>query len=94
MRLGAHVFPKTDDPQELAALLAAKGYRAGYCPMDVTSRDTDKLRDIRMAFENEDISIAEVGAWCNPHCGTEAEKKERIDYIIDRLAVAEELHAR
>lgn len=94
MRLGGHVFPKSDDPEELVALLEQKGYRAGYCPMGVSSRDTDQLKRIRTAFEQKDIVIAEVGAWCNPRCGTTEEKKDRVEYIIDRLAVAEELGAR
>ena len=94
MRLGGHVFPNTKDPEELVSLLAEKGYRAGYCPMGVTSQDTDQLKRIREAFAAKDIVIAEVGAWSNPRCGTEEEKKKSVDYIIDRLAVAEELGAR
>lgn len=94
MLLGAHVFPKTNDPEELTSLLAQKGYRAGYCPKDLSSRESDRIRSIRSAFEARGIVIAEVGAWCNPMCGANADRKRAEDYIIDRLAVAEELGAR
>lgn len=94
MLLGAHVFPVTDDPEELTSLLAQKGYRAGYCPRSLSSDQSDQIRSTRNAFERRGIVIAEVGAWCNPMCGADAERKRAEDYIIDRLAVAEELGAR
>ena len=87
MILGANVFPKTDDPAELAEILAQKGYKAGYCPYGLTSKDTQRIAALRREFEKRNIVMAEVGAWSNPVSTDPEEKKKAIEYITDRLAV-------
>ena len=59
MLLGGHVFPKTDDPRELAGLLAEKGYRAGYCPKALALSDAQTVRDLKRAFEKHRLVLAE-----------------------------------
>lgn len=81
-----------DDPIALAMAHKAKGYTAAYAPK-VNLSETEKIRDIRKAFAQEDILIAEVGCWCNlMDTDPETRKKNRSD-MLEALALAEELGA-
>jgi sugar phosphate isomerase/epimerase len=81
-----------DDPVMLAKVHKAKGYTAAYAP-NVKINETEKIRDIRKAFEAEDIMIAEVGYWENLlDLDPETRKKHRNE-MLESLAVAEELGA-
>ena len=73
MRLGATIagFIGSSDPDIHVAECLKEGYRAAPCP-DVTIDQPDKIRDIKRAFGDADIVIAEVPAWVNPlHPDTE-----------------------
>lgn len=94
MLLGGHVFPKTQDPYEMASLLQDRGYRAGYCPEDLDLTQTERVRDLKKAFAEKNIVIAEAGAWCNPMSKDPKEAKQAKEYICMRLALAEEIGAR
>ncbi len=84
---------QADDPVALAKAHSAKGYRAAYAPR-VRLKDTERIREIRTAFEAEDIMIAEVGYWENL-LETEAdERKKTRQGMVNALALAEELGAR
>ncbi|MBM4049380.1 MAG: sugar phosphate isomerase/epimerase, partial [Planctomycetes bacterium] len=66
MRLGAPVFVKTADAVELAKAHRDLGYGAAYCPgMAINAKSDVEIEAVRKAFEQEDIVIAEVGAWGN-----------------------------
>ncbi len=93
LRLGGPIFVKSDDPAELARTHRALGYNAAYVPQ-VSLAETEKIRAIEKAFANENVAIAEVGAWRNMLEADEAKRKENLSYVIDRLALAEAIGAR
>jgi len=90
---GAGVVCESSDPREIARAHRAFGYRAAYCP-PVELEDTERLREIRGAFRDEDVVIAEVGAWCNLVSYDQAKRKENFRHVCRRLAVADAVGAR
>jgi sugar phosphate isomerase/epimerase len=93
VRLGAPVFSKNDDPGALAARHRELGYRAAYAP-DVELTDRDRIRTCVDEFAKHDVVIAEVGAWVNLLDLNPEKKKENIEFVANRLALADELGAR
>ena len=93
IRLGAPVFERPEDPEELALVHRKLGYRAAYCP-HVSSDDKNRIRDIREGFAKHDVVIAEVGRWCNLLEADEEKRKANLAKVIDGLALAEEIGAR
>src|SRR5436305_14089493 len=87
IRLGGPIFLKSDDPRELAREHRRLGYSAAYVPAVKTS-DTDRIRAIRAAFQAEDVVIAEVGAWKNMLDPDSQKRKENLEYVMDRMALA------
>lgn len=101
MLLGAHVFPDDPNtaftPDEFAEALLARGYRAGYFPFQdcpYTIHDKEALRAFEKAFTSRDMVIAEVGAWCNPFGPGEELAKKNTEFVIERLAMADEVGAK
>ena len=93
VRLGGPIFLKSDDPAALAREHKRLGYSAAYCPaVEVT--DTRRIGAIRDAFAAENVIIAEVGAWKNLLDPDETKRKANLDYVIERLALAEAVGAR
>jgi sugar phosphate isomerase/epimerase len=93
VRLGGPVFLKSDDPVALAREHRTWGYSAAYCP-NADPRDIDRVRAIREAFAAEGVVIAEVGAWRNLLDPDAAKRKENLQYVIERLELAEGVGAR
>ena len=107
IRLGGPVFMDTskaagageshgaraNDPVALAKAHRAKGYRAAYAPW-VKLDDAEGIREIRKAFEVEDVMIAEVGYWENLLDTEPEERKKTRQAMVNALALAEELGAR
>jgi len=93
IRLGAPVFERPKDPEELALVHRKLGYRAAYCP-GVSLDDKDRIRDIRAGFAKHNVVIAEVGRWCNLLEADEQKRKANQAKVIDGLALAEEIGAR
>jgi sugar phosphate isomerase/epimerase len=93
VRLGALVFEKTDDPEQLAQAHRKLGYRAAYAP-GVSLKNPDRVRAFSEAYAKNDVVIAEVGRWCNLMEADEAKRKANMDNVIDGLALAEALDAR
>jgi len=93
IRLGGPVFLKTDDPEDLAREHKRLGYGAAYCPM-AKAGDADRVRAIRAGFAREGVVIAEVGAWKNMLDPDAAKRRENLDYVIERCALAEAVGAR
>ena len=69
------------------------GYSAAYCPQ-VKVGDKERLRAIESAFAKEKVVIAEVGAWKNLLDVDPAKRKENFDYVVERMAIADEVGAR
>ena len=93
MRLGGYVFVKGNDPEEYALAHVKKGFGAALCPDWVSLERPAELKAFQDAMKKHDIRIAEVGAWCNPLHPDKAEAESKIEYIIGRLRLAEELGA-
>src|SRR5512146_1269534 len=88
IRLGGPIFLKSDDPRELAREHRRLGYSAAYCPQ-AKAEDTARVREIEKAFAAENVVIAEVGAWVNMLDPDVEKRKKNIQYVTDRLALAE-----
>ena len=93
MRLGGPVFTDHNDPGLFAHSHVKKGYTAAYCPDGLKAGDTAKNNSFKEALKKNDIIIAEVGAWCNPLSMDNNEADKNISYIIERLALADEMEA-
>jgi len=93
LRLGGPIFLKSDDPAELARAHRALGYNAAYCPQ-ARMAESERIRAIAQAFAAENVVIAEVGAWRNMLDADAQKRRENLDYVIERLALAEAVGAR
>lgn len=93
MRLGGYVFYKGTDPEEFALAHVKKGFGAAVCPEWITLQNPSLLREFKKVMKKHDVKIAEVGAWCNPLHPDEVEAEAKIQYMIERLRLAEELEA-
>ena len=93
LRLGGPIFLKSDDPAELARAHRALGYNAAYCPQARVA-ESERVRAIERAFAAENVVIAEVGAWRNMLDADEQKRRENLDYVSERLALAEAIGAR
>ena len=93
VRLGGPIFLKSDDPGSLAREHRRLGYSAAYCP-NAALTDTDRIRAIRKAFTDENVVIAEVGAWKNLLDPDPVKRKQNLDYVMERCALAEAVGAR
>lgn len=92
IRLGGPIFLKSDDPAELAREHRRLGYAAAYCP-NIPLKDKEKIRATEAAFAKEKVVIAEAGAWKNMLEQDPALRKANMDYITERLALAEAVGA-
>jgi sugar phosphate isomerase/epimerase len=93
VRLGGPIFLKSDDPAELAREHRRLGYSAAYCPA-AEAGDTARVDAIRKAFAAENVVIAEVGAWKNMLDPNAEKRRENLDYVTQRLALAEAVGVR
>jgi sugar phosphate isomerase/epimerase len=90
IRLGGPIFLKSQDPAELAREHRRLGYSAAYCPV-TTIADAGR---VAAAFQAENVVIAEVGAWKNMLDPDPAKRKANLDYVMERMALAEAVGAR
>ncbi|PYV44615.1 MAG: xylose isomerase [Acidobacteria bacterium] len=93
IRLGGPIFMKSEDPGELAREHRRLGYSAAYCP-EASPSDATRIRDVRTAFAAENVVIAEVGAWNNMLDEDPERRKKNLQYVVERLALAEAVGAR
>ncbi|HEY3741054.1 MAG TPA: sugar phosphate isomerase/epimerase [Bryobacteraceae bacterium] len=94
VRFGGPIFLKSTDPRELAIEHRRLGYSAAYCPGDANVNDRAHIAAIRDAFTKENVVIAEVGAWKNMLDPDDAVRKAALDYVTERMALADEVGAR
>ncbi len=94
IRLGGPIFLKSDDPVALAKEHRRLGYSAAYCPQLATVKDSDLLRAIQKAYAAENVVIAEVGAWKNMLDPDAEKRKQNLEYVVERCALAEAVGAR
>jgi sugar phosphate isomerase/epimerase len=93
IRLGAPVFAKTSDPEELALAHRQLGYRAAYCP-EVKLDDSTRIKALAEAFAKHDVVIAEVGRWVNLMDADNTKRQENLRTVTEGLALAEAIGAR
>jgi sugar phosphate isomerase/epimerase len=94
IRLGAPLLQEFSDPLELAQAHAALGYRAAFCPTDLSTNDIPRIHAVRRAFQEQDVLIAEVIAWRNLIPRDTAMRAAAYDFVCERLAIADEVGAR
>jgi sugar phosphate isomerase/epimerase len=92
--LGGPIFLESDDPAALAREHRRLGYSAAYCPKNATVKDPDLIRAIRKAYAAENVCIAEVGAWKNMLDPDAEKRRQNLEYVVDRCALAEAVGAR
>ncbi len=93
IRLGGPVFLNSDDPRDLAREHRRLGYSAAYCP-NASPTDASRVRAIRDAFAAESVVVSEVGAWKNMLDPDAAARKANVEYVVERLALAEAVQSR
>jgi sugar phosphate isomerase/epimerase len=93
VRLGGPIFLKSDDPRELAREHRRLGYSAAYCP-NADIKDTARIQAIVNGFAAENVILAEVGAWKNIQDPNPAARIANMQYVTERLALAEAVGAR
>jgi sugar phosphate isomerase/epimerase len=93
IRLGGPIFIKSDDPVALAREHRRLGYSAAYCPEMATLADSKLLNEINRAFAAENVVIAEVGAWKNLLDPDPVKRRENLDYVTQRCALADAVGA-
>jgi sugar phosphate isomerase/epimerase len=93
VRLGGPIFLKSDDPAALAKEHRRLGYSAAYCPQ-AKADDREHTRAIQQAFAAENVVISEVGAWKNMLDPDESKRRENLQYVVERCALAEAVGAR
>ena len=91
--LGGPIFLDSDDPGALAREHRRLGYRAAYIPK-VELHEKDRIKAIVKEFAVQDVVIAEVGAWVNMLDPDTEKRRKNLDYVEQRLALAEEVGAR
>ena len=92
LRLGGPIFLKSDDPEELAREHRRLNYSSAYVPA-VKLTETAKIAAIRKAFSEQNVLIAEVGAWVNMLDQDPEKRSKNLAYVTERLALAEEIGA-
>ena len=93
IRLGGPIFTTSDDPVVLAREHRRLGYSAAYCPEMATVSDSKLMHEIERAFAQENVVIAEVGAWKNLLDPDAAKRRENLDYVTQRCALADAIGA-
>jgi sugar phosphate isomerase/epimerase len=94
VRLGGPIFLKSDDPREVAREHRRLGYSAAYCPAGLKAGDTASIEAAKKAFAGVDVTIAEVGAWVNMLEADSGKRRTNMQYVAERLALADEVGAR
>jgi sugar phosphate isomerase/epimerase len=93
IRLGGPIFLNSDDPVALAREHRRLGYSSAYCPEIATLGDAKLLNEINSAFAAENVLIAEVGAWKNLLDPDPVKRRENLDYVTERCALADAVGA-
>lgn len=92
MRLGGPLFVKYDHPLAWAAAVRQAGYHAAYCPVPLDADDSTIDGYAQVARE-ENIIIAEVGAWSNPLNPDPSIREPALEVCKRSLLLAEKIGA-
>jgi len=94
IRLGGPIFIQSDDPDILAREHRRLGYSAAYCPQIATLKNPELIRAIQKSFSSQNVIIAEVGAWKNMLDPETEKRRQNLEYVVERCALAEAVGAR
>ncbi len=92
IRLGGQLFETYRSPEEWIRILKSKKYRAAYCPV-IPGSPKALIREYAEAAKENDVLIAEVGAWSNPVSTDPSEAKAALEKCIEALSLAEQIGA-
>jgi sugar phosphate isomerase/epimerase len=92
VRLGGPLFEPYEDPLQWVEQLKRLGFRAAYCPVDPGEDDLVVSAYERAAREN-DIVIAEAGAWSNPLSTDPVQAAEAMATCMAGLDLADRIGA-
>ena len=92
IRLGGPIFNEYSDPIEWVKEHKMWGYSAAYCPVEANASD-DLITAYKIAAKENDLIIAEVGAWSNPISPDDNQRKEAIDHCCKQLDLADKIGA-
>jgi len=94
LRLGGPIFERASSPEDWIRILKKKGYEAAYAPLGPEAADS-LIAEYRQAAQENDILIAEVGAWLlHPLSEDPAIAREGIEKTAERLVFADKIGAR
>ncbi len=93
MRLGGPTFQEYKDPEEWVKVVKEAGFSAAYCPVDSDASD-DIIKSYEKSSKDNDIVIAETGAWSNPLSTDEKERNEALRKCQEQLSLADRINAR
>lgn len=93
MRFGGNICKKWDSPEQWAHLALEAGYSAVYFPVDHTA-DVALIDAYAAAAKAADLTIAEVGAWCNLLDPDAKKRRENLERNVRQLELAEYVGAR
>src|SRR5436309_3958310 len=89
IRLGGPIFIESEDPDALAREHRRLGYGAAYCPQIATLKNPELIRAIQKSFASQNVIIAEVGAWKNMLDPDKEKRRQNLEYVVERCALAE-----
>ncbi|MDR2571997.1 MAG: sugar phosphate isomerase/epimerase, partial [Oscillospiraceae bacterium] len=92
MRLGGGIVKAYNDPEEWILRVKELGYSAAVSPIN-TGASKEEIAAYRDIAKQNDVIIAEVGAWSNPVSPDDNTKKQALQYIKNQLALADEIGA-
>jgi sugar phosphate isomerase/epimerase len=93
LRLGGPVLKNYHSPEEWIQLLRGYGYHGAYCPVGLSSSQ-DEIKRYESAAKQNNIIIAEVGAWSNPISPDRKTAEEAFVKCTQSLHLAEEIGAK
>lgn len=92
IRFGGPVFEKYYNPDEWISALKKLNYKAAYCPVN-PGVSSDEILAYKLAAQNANIIISEVGAWSNPIDPDDIKRNAAIEKCINSLHLADEIGA-
>ena len=93
MRLGGSIVEPYTGPDAFSAVAKECGFKAVTFPLNYRNSDIE-IEQLLQALKNEDIRVAEIGAWGNnPLSQDKKEKQSALENIKKRLALADYISA-
>jgi sugar phosphate isomerase/epimerase len=92
MRLGGGIVKEYKNPEQWISLVKELGYSAVISPIN-SGASKEEIAAYKDIAKQNDVTIAEVGAWSNPISPDDETRKKALQYIKNQLAFADEIGA-